>query len=288
MDDQSAQTSEDAPSNCSAPGCDNSSELSTANTTYPAQAGDLVLLFGQDRKNFIVRLQPGAQLHTHRGVVAHDAMIGSPWGSQLSSHLGYPFLLVRPSTDDLVRNLKRTTQIVYPKDAGYLLMKMGIWPGCRVVEAGTGSGGLTLVFALAVGPSGRVYTYEVRPEMQALARRNLTSLGLAGVVEFKLRDIAEGFDERDAGALFLDLPNPWDYLSQAHAALAGGGFLGCVLPTTNQVSRLISALEEAHFGLIEVEELLLRPYKAVAARLRPMDRMVAHTGYLIFARSFIP
>jgi tRNA (adenine57-N1/adenine58-N1)-methyltransferase len=111
---------------------------------------------------------------------------------------------------------------------------------------------------------------------------------LTGFVEFKRRDIAAGFDERDAGALFLDLSNPWDYLQPAHAALASGGFFGCILPTANQVSRLIGALEETHFGLIEVEELLLRPYKAVSARLRPMDRMVAHTGYLIFARALIP
>jgi tRNA (adenine57-N1/adenine58-N1)-methyltransferase len=253
-----------------------------------AQPDDLALLVGRDRKSFIVRLGAGSQLHTHRGVVAHDDLIGTPWGTQVSTHLGYPFLLLQPSTDDLVRDLKRNTQVVYPKDAGYILMKMRIVSGCRVVEAGTGSGGLTLVFAQAVSPAGRVYSYEVRPEMQQLAHSNLEQLGLSEFVEFRQRDVAAGFDERDADALFLDLPNPWDYLAPAHAALASGGFFGCILPTTNQVSRLIGALEEASFGLIEVEELLLRPYKAVSARLRPMDRMVAHTGYLIFARALIP
>ena len=252
-----------------------------------AQSSELALLVGRDRKSFIVRLETGAQLHTHRGVVAHDDLIGVPWGTQLSTHLGYPFSLFRPSTDDLVRNLKRTTQIVYPKDTGYILMKMNISPGCRVVEAGTGSGGLTIVLAQAVSPTGRVYSYEIRPEMQQLGRKNLERLGLAEFVELKLHDIAAGFDERDADALFLDLPNPWDYLMQTHAALANGGFFGCILPTTNQVSRLINTLENANFGLIEVEELLLRPYKAVPARLRPMDRMVAHTGYLTFARALI-
>lgn len=220
--------------------------------------------------------------------MAHDDLIGIPWGTRVPTHLGYPLLLLRPSTDDIVRNLKRTTQIIYPKDAGYILMRMSIAPGCHVVEAGTGSGGLTLVFAQAVGPTGHVYSYETRPEMQNLARRNLEQLGLAKFVEFKLRDIVEGFDEQGADALFLDLPNPWDYLTQAHAALVNGGSFGCILPTTNQVSRMISALEEANFDLIEVEELVLRPYKAVSARLRPMDRMIAHTGYLIFARAFIP
>jgi len=253
-----------------------------------AHPGDLALLVGGDRKSFIVRLQPGAQLHTHRGILAHDDLIGAPWGRRLSTHLGYPFLFLKPSADDLLRDLKRTTQIVYPKDAGYILMKMSVGTGCRVVEAGTGSGGLTLVLARAVRPTGRVYSYEVRPEMQHLAHENLERLGLAEFVELKLRDIAEGFDERDADALFLDLSNPWDYLAQAHVALASGGFFGCILPTTNQVARLIGALDEVNFGLIEVEELLLRPYKAVPARLRPMDRMVAHTGYLIFARALMP
>lgn len=253
-----------------------------------AQPDDLALLVGRDRKSFIIRLAPGAQFHTHRGMVAHDDLIGAPWGTQVSTHMGYLLLLLRPSTDDLVRDLKRTTQIVYPKDAGYILIKMGIAPGCHVVEAGTGSGGLTLVFAQAVSPTGRVYSYEVRPEMQRLARKNLEQLGLAEFVEFKLRDIAEGFDERDADALFLDLPNPWDYLTQVHAALTTGGFFGCILPTTNQVIHVIGALAETNFGLIKVEELLLRPYKAVPARLRPMDRLVAHTGYLVFARTFIP
>jgi tRNA (adenine57-N1/adenine58-N1)-methyltransferase len=245
-------------------------------------------LIGRDRKSFIVRLESGSQLHTHRGIVHHDDLIGTPWGAQLSTHLGYPFSFFRPSTDDLVRSLKRTTQIVYPKDAGYVLMKMRITPGCRVVEAGTGSGAMALIFAQAVSPTGQVYSYEVRPEMQQLARQNLEQLGLARFVTFKLRDISQGFDERDADALFLDVPNPWDYLSQAHMALSGGGFFGCILPTTNQVSRLIGALEQTHFGWIEVEELLLRQYKAVSARLRPMDRMVAHTGYLIFARALVP
>ncbi len=262
--------------------------LTAGKSMQIAQPDDLALLVGRDRKSFIVRLEPGSELHTHRGVIAHDDLIGVPWGMRLSTHLGYPLLLLRPSTDDLVRDLKRTTQIVYPKDAGYILMKMSIVPGCRVVEAGTGSGGLTLIFAQAVGPTGRVYSYEARPEMQRLAVSNLEQLGLSQFVEFKLRDISAGFDERDADALFLDLPTPWSYLPQAHAALANGGFFGCILPTTNQVSLLIEALEENHFGLIEVEELLLRPYKAVPARLRPMDRMVAHTGYLVFARALIP
>ncbi|NLE99719.1 MAG: tRNA (adenine-N1)-methyltransferase [Anaerolineales bacterium] len=252
-----------------------------------ARAGDQALLVGRDRKLFVVRLEPGAKLHTHRGMLPHDQLIGSAWGQQCPTHLGYSFLLLRPSLDDLVRDLKRTTQIIYPKDAGYILLKMSIISGCRVIEAGTGSGALTIMLAHAVGPTGRVYSYEIRPDIQGLARKNLESLGLEHRVDLRLGDIRDGFADRGADALFLDLPNPWDYLPQARAALANGGFFGCILPTTNQVSDTIAALEMRGFGMIEMEELLLRPYKAVPARLRPMDRMVAHTGYLLFARALI-
>ncbi|MCS7282004.1 MAG: tRNA (adenine-N1)-methyltransferase [Anaerolineae bacterium] len=252
-----------------------------------AQAGDLALLVGPDRRWQILRLEPGQTAQTHRGVLAHDDLIGRPWGSTVLSHMGQPFLLLRPSLHDLILRLRRTTQIVYPKEAGYILLKMNIGPGCRVVEAGTGSGALTAVLAHAVRPNGRVYSYEIRPEMQHLARRNLERLGLADVVEFKERDIAQGFDETGVDAVFLDLPNPWDYLEQAYAALVNGGYLGSLLPTANQVTRLLAALESPKWGLVEVEEILLRPYKAVSARFRPEDRMVAHTGFLIFARALV-
>ncbi|MCX8068659.1 MAG: tRNA (adenine-N1)-methyltransferase [Anaerolineae bacterium] len=252
-----------------------------------AHAGDLALLVGPDRRWQILRLEPGQTAQTHRGVLAHDDLIGRPWGSTVLSHMGQPFLLLRPSLHDLILRLRRTTQIVYPKEAGYILLKMNIGPGCRVVEAGTGSGALTAVLAHAVRPNGRVYSYEIRPEMQHLARRNLERLGLADVVEFKERDIAQGFDETGVDAVFLDLPNPWDYLEQAYAALVNGGYLGSLLPTANQVTRLLAALESPKWGLVEVEEILLRPYKAVSARFRPEDRMVAHTGFLIFARALV-
>lgn len=252
-----------------------------------ARPGDIALLVGRDRKRRLVRLEPGETLQTHKGVVRHDDLIGLPWGSRVLTHMGFPFLLLRPSLNDRILHLRRISQIVYPKDAGYILLKMSIGPGTRVIEAGTGSGALTIVLAHAVRPDGRVYSYDVRPDMQRLARKNLRSVGLEDVVEFKLRDVAEGFDERDVDALFLDLPNPWDYLHQAHTALANGGFFGSILPTANQVSRLLVALERASFGHIEVEEILLRPYKPVAERLRPTDQMVAHTGFLVFARALV-
>jgi tRNA (adenine57-N1/adenine58-N1)-methyltransferase len=199
--------------------------------------------------------------------------------------LSYPFLALEPSTSDLIEQIKRTTQIMYPKDIGYILVKLGVMPGVRLVEAGTGSGGLTVALARAIGPQGKLYSYEIREDILRLAQGNLGRLGLTTRVEFKRRDIADGFDETDVDAMFLDVRQPWRYLGSVEDALRPSGFLGAILPTTNQVSRLVDGLETAGgFGYIEVEELLLRSYKPVPQRLRPVDRMVAHTGYLVFAR----
>ena len=142
------------------------------------------------------------------GRVAHDDLIGMPWGTQVTSHLGEPLRLLRPSTDDIVRNLKRSTQIVYPKDAGHILMKLSIAPGCREIEEGTGSGGLTLVSAQTVHRTGWVMSYETRPAVQQLARENLEQLGLSEYVNFRERDIAEGFEEHGVDGLILDVAVP--------------------------------------------------------------------------------
>jgi tRNA (adenine57-N1/adenine58-N1)-methyltransferase len=210
-----------------------------------------------------------------------------PWGSQVFTHLGSSYFMLQPSLSDLLREIKRNTQIMYPKDVGFILVTMGIGPGVHVIEAGTGSGSLTTALAWAVGPQGRVYSYEIRPEMQNLARKNLERVGLQDRVEFKMRDIAEGFDEHGVDALFLDVPNPYDYLGQAWQALKPGGYFGTLLPTTNQVSKLLDVFYRYDYSFIDVCEIIVRYYKAVADRFRPTDRMVAHTGYLVFARAIL-
>jgi tRNA (adenine57-N1/adenine58-N1)-methyltransferase len=252
-----------------------------------AQEGDLVLFVCQDYKTFQVVLEAGARMQTHQGTIVHDDVIGQPLGRKVQTHLGRDLLVLEPSTADLILETKRITQIMFPKDIGYLLLRLNIRPGVRVIEAGTGSGGLTIALARVVQPAGQVYSYEHRADIQALARENLEKLRLTGCVTFRLRDIAEGFDEKDVDALFLDVRDPWSYLSQAYTALKGGGFLGAIVPTTNQVSHLLNDLRLNGFAALEVEELMLRAYKALPARLRPMDRMVAHTGYLVFARKVL-
>ena len=250
-----------------------------------ARDGDLVQLLGRRHKSHFVRLKTGAVFQTHRGEIQHDAIIGKPWGSRLTSHTGNPFFLTRPGLADLITNIKRNTQIIYPKDIGYAVMIMGIGPGMHVLEAGTGSGALTTAFAFFVGETGMVTSYEKREQMQNLARNNLARVDLLDRVTLKLGDIAEGFDEREVDAVFLDLPNPHDYLPQVKEALKLGGFVGMILPTTNQVIKVLPALRINDFAFIEVCEILMRFYKPDWERLRPTDRMVAHTGFLVFGRS---
>jgi len=252
------------------------------------QAGDLVQLVGLRHKNFIFPLQPGGDFHTHRGILQHDDLIGLPWGTQVFSHLGAPFFLLQPALADLLLDLKRNTQILYPKDIGFILVTMGIGPGQKVLEAGTGSGSMTIALAHAVGAGGNVVSYEQREEMQNLARKNITRVGLASRVDFKLRDIQEGFDETDADAFFLDVPNPYDYIQQVRAALKPGGFFCGIVPTVNQAEILLRVLRRNKFAFLEMCEVLLRYYKPEPDRLRPTDRMVAHTGFLIFGRRIEP
>ncbi len=266
------------------------------NTTSPAiggisntaRDGDLVELVGLRHKHFIITLKAGTKFETHRGVIQHDDLIGKAWGTQVFSHLGAPFFLLQPSLADLLTDLPRSTQILYPKDIGFILVTMGIGPGKKIIEAGTGSGSMTIAMAYAVGAEGRVVSYEIRPDMQNLAKKNLERVGLASHVDFKLRDIQSGFDETDGDAFFLDLPNPYDYIPQVRAALKPGGFLCSLLPTVNQVEQLLVALRRERFAFIEVCEILVRYYKAEPNRLRPTDRMVAHTGFLIFGRRIEP
>jgi tRNA (adenine57-N1/adenine58-N1)-methyltransferase len=177
---------------------------------------------------------------------------------------------------------------LYPKDIGYILVMMGIAPGQRVMEAGTGSGSMTIALATTVGPDGQVISYEQKQDNQNLARKNVERVGLASRVDFKLRDIQQGFDETEADAFFLDVQFPHEYLEQVRAALKPGGFFGTLIPTLNQVEKTLIALKKNHFAFVEVCEIILRHYKSDPARIRPVDRMVAHTGYLIFARRIEP
>ena len=248
------------------------------------QANDPVLLISEEGKRYLVFVEPGGSWYTNRGRLPYEEVIGHPYGQVKTTHLGQKFLILRPTTSDLIQYLKRTTQIVYPKDAARLVMEMDLSDGKRMVEAGTGSGGLTLAFARAVAPSGHIFSYEIREDHQRVARRNLEKLNLLPYVDLKLRDATEGFDETDVDAVFLDARDAASIIPRAEAALTDSGIFAALQPTVNQVSDVLRALEAGNFVDIRVEEILIRRWKPVPDRLRPADRMIAHTGYLIFAR----
>ena len=176
---------------------------------------------------------------------------------------------------------------MYPKEIGYILLYMGIGPGKKVIEAGTGSGSLTTALASAVGTEGKVFTYEVKESTQLIAKKNLKKLGLTDRIDFKVRDIRDGFDEVNVDAVFLDVANPYDYLAKVRKSLKPGGHFGCILPTANQVMKVLVSLRQNDFAFIEVCDISIRFYKTEPTRFRPADRMIAHTGYLIFARPVI-
>ena len=246
--------------------------------------GDLIQLVTDRDKSFIIRLDPGKVFQSHHGQIDHDEMVELLWGSRVQSHLGKVFIVLQPALDDLIRSLPRKTQILYPKDIGYILVSMGIGPGRKVLEAGTGSGGLTTALAYVIGEDGMVFSYEKDEKNTKIAKKNLTLFGLEHRVKFNHRDIQTGFDEKNIHAVFIDLPNPENYITHIREALIPGGFFGCILPTANQTSDLITTLKQQNFSFLEVSEILHRYYKPSATRFRPVDKMVGHTGYLVFAR----
>jgi tRNA (adenine57-N1/adenine58-N1)-methyltransferase len=249
------------------------------------QYGDITLIIGKDRRSFIRTVKEGQRFETHFGYIDFDDLIGVPYGSQVPTHKGHKLFILMPNTDDLISHLQREGQIIFPKDLGYIALKLGIRPGVRVIEAGSGSGGLTLFLAMLVGAEGHVYSYERREKMLERALLNVRRLDLLDRVTFHLHDIADGFKEDDVQALFLDVREPEDYLPQARAALRGGGFFGAIVPTVNQVVALVDKLYDGPWYLLEVEELIRRPFKTIPARIRPEDQIIGHTGFLIFARA---
>lgn len=246
--------------------------------------GDLIILVTPKGKRMLRRLTEGEDIHGNDGVLLAADIAAAEFGQVVFTQQGCPFRLMRPSIYDLVRGVKRQTQVLYPKDIGYICMRLGVGNGTKVIEAGSGSGSLTMALSWFSGATGHVYTYEAREEFYKLSGRNLEWAGLGGNVTRHHRDIAEGFGRNDADALFLDVRTPWEYLDNALAATKPGARFAFFLPTVNQVSELLRAMETRPFADVEVEEVFIRRWKPLADRLRPDDRMIAHTGFLIFAR----
>jgi tRNA (adenine57-N1/adenine58-N1)-methyltransferase len=252
-------------------------------------AGDLVFLWSPDKgDSFLIRLTPGSTQGSHLGQMKHDDIIGMDYGDVMSTNKGSPFFLLRPTVGEYTRRIKRQTQVIFPKDSGFIIQHLNFGPGATVVECGTGSGSLATVFAHFVGDGGRIVSYDRREEFSRLAQSNAERWGVRHRIEFKIRDMKDGFDERGADAVFLDVQNPWDFVGVAHEALAWGHRLGILVPTFNQIEKSLVALDEFNFVDVQVLELLMRYFKTDPRRIRPDDMMTAHTGFLIFAAKARP
>lgn len=244
--------------------------------------GSYVLIVSPDEKTYLVKVLSGKGMGTHLGEINLGDTVGLEYGERIYSSLRHPFLVLEPTLEDRMMKLKRRTQIIYPKDAGLILLKSGVMTGMRVVECGTGSGALTMALANAVAPTGKVYTYDRREEFSENARQNIENAGYSEYVEFKLREAQEGFDEEDVDVAIIDLPSPWDGIPAATKALRGGGRIASLSPTYNQVERCVERLEQEGFVLIETIEVLVRTIRVARGKTRPVDRMVGHTGFLTF------
>ncbi len=253
-------------------------------------AGDPVLLIDRKQRSYLVWLAPGGSYDLRGGRVAHDDLIGQDEGGTIETSRGETLLVVRPTLSDYVLAMPRGAQVIYPKDLALIVVLADIYPGAVVVEAGTGSGALTMALVRAVGPAGRVFSYDVREEFLRGAARNISRyLGETPALVLRHHDISTGIPDGPADRMVLDLPEPWRVIPPALDALRPGGVLLAYLPTTVQVQQTVEALRASRaFALIETVEALLRPWHVEGQSVRPAHRMVAHTGFLITARRLAP
>ncbi|MGC9065393.1 MAG: tRNA (adenine-N1)-methyltransferase, partial [Candidatus Ratteibacteria bacterium] len=221
----------------------------------------------------------------HAGLVNLQDIIGRMPGDSVTTNTNQKLYFFLPSLEELILHyVKRSTQIIYPKDAGYLILKLGIKQGMKILEIGTGSGAMTLILTYFAGSNGKVYTYEEREEFAKKAKNLIEEMQLLDRVIFHIKNIDDGIEENEFDCAVIDLKEPENYLPDVVNCLSYGAIFGIVVPTTNQVSAVIQICENLPVMNIEVCEILFRKYRVNSERLRPFDVMVGHTAYLITGR----
>ena len=260
--------------------------------TGPFAVGDRVQLTDAKGRHYTMLLTGGGEFHTHRGAIAHDAVIGLPEGSVVKSANGDPFLVLRPLLVDYVMSMPRGAQLIYPKDAAQILLEGDIFPGARVLEAGAGSGALTCSLLRAVGPEGRVISYEVRADHAEHARRNVETF--SGCVpdnwRLILSDVADtDLPDGSVDRVVLDMLAPWEVLDTVSRVVVAGGVLIVYLATVTQLSKTVEALREQQcWTEPRAWETLQRGWNVVGLAVRPQHNMRGHTGFLVSARRLAP
>lgn len=248
--------------------------------------GDKALLTDRRGRRYLLTLRPGTSFHFHRGIVEHDQILGFPDGCTVTSTGGETLTVMRPTYADFVLKMPRGAQVIYPKDVAMILMQADIYPGARVLEAGIGSGAMTMALLRAVGPGGQVVAYEWREDFAERARQNIDAfLGGTDRLDLRMGSIYEPIDALEVDRCVLDLPEPHRALPQISRSMRSGGILACYLPTILQVHKLTEQLQsDPSWTSIWTQETLTRTWHVEGPSVRPDHRMVAHTGFLTFAR----
>ena len=262
----------------------------TDTTGTPFEAGDACMLYDAKGRRYLIDLIPGREFHSHRGALPHDDIIGSLEGASLETTNGTHLIALRPRLADYVLKMARGANVLYPKDAAALLVWADIGSGMTVLEAGTGSGGLTMMLVRAVGPTGRVVSIERRSDHATLAKKRIA--GFFGSVpewlDLRVGEVSEAVGEVAPDRIVLDLPDPWETVPAAAEHLRGGGVFACYVPNVPQVERVRSAIdEEGCFLEVASFEVMMRDWSVSGRSVRPAHRMVGHTGFLTVARKIL-
>jgi len=245
-----------------------------------------VLFFYNDSKKWLMKVSKKQQFHTHVGVINHKDVIGKEFGSTIKTNKGKYIYLFEPTIHDYIMKSQRSTQIVYPKDLGYIAARIGLQSGQKVIEIGTGSGSLTTFLASIVKPRGHVYTFDVDPNFMEIARKNIEKAGVAKFVTMEKLDIKsiKKVPITDADIVVVDLGDPWSVVPQARKMLKGSGAFVAICPTMNQLEKLATSLNENDFYDIECTEQIVRTIEAREGKTRHSFRSIGHTTYVAFAR----
>ena len=257
----------------------------------PFADGDPCLLFDAKGRRYLIELVAGREFQYHRGVLAHDDIIGSPEGSRLESSLGMKLVVVRPRLADYTLKMSRGAAVVYPKDAGAILMWADISPGNTVLEAGTGSGALTMALARAVVPGGRVISIERREDHHQKARKLISGFfgSIPESIDLRMGEIEDVVADVSPDRIVLDVPEPWHTVPLAAEYLTDGGVFCCFVPTVPQVQQARDAISRTRSFLdVMTFEIMMREWAVEGRSVRPEHRMIGHTGFVTVARKVEP
>ena len=253
---------------------------------HAVEQNDIIVLIDESHRKIIIDTSWKTDKIRGVGVIDPKTLVGKELGTKLTIG-NKEFWILSPSVQDKLQGIYRQAQIILPRDAAHILMNCAIEPGQTVLEAGIGSGSLTIALASAVAPAGKVISYDIREEFVEHAMKNLKQAGLTHLVATKIKDVTEGIDEQDLDAVILDIPNPWAAVEHAWKALKIGGYLCTYSPLISQVEQAVRAIEKQRFIETKTYENIQREMVVSSHGTRPSFDMLGHTGYLTFARKVL-